>query len=505
MPLTPYTVERFGGLNLALDPFEAGPSVATDLLNVMFDRLGRVRTRDGTSQWNDSTLSSSGYSAIYGAPTLTGGRLLVVRYSSGGSIALDQVTTAGTTTSLGTFSAAANTFPTSHSTIGTLTSTTSYVAFATLPSTGIALVQVSLSGPSQPAGAGKPLHLATSPTSNRLVQAGYFAAADSPSGANGSRSTVFFSDVGAPTTYTANNFVTLRPGDGEVITGMAVWQDSVFVFKNSAMFVFYGESTDSDGLPIFNYRRVDLPDPIADPVAAAPFSRYIVAGPDGVYFSTPKGIWRTAGGAPQIMSHPVNKVFSKDPTVSSTVQAAASTPASLSWAAGCLVAAYTASATRQLAWDPVVDVWTLWDLPAFMFAEYPAGTATSRDQLFYVRGSGNNNVFVMKPANTTDSGTAISWSYTSGRYPLSDPGRVAVTLESSVEGSGTVTMAVTTDLYSTITGSATTLGTSPATSEGWPFGDQEGRWFQHALSGSGAAQINRLTHHIQHVKNAGVR
>lgn len=509
MPTEPFVVERFSGLNLALDPFEVGATGATDLLNVDFDRLGRLRMRDGTSQWNASTISSSGYSAIFGTSAALFGSstalgLLAVRYSSGGNVQIDALDVAGTiSTSGGAFAGAANTFALSSTSLGTAVGAATYITFATLPSTGITIQRMAGFGVST--GAGKPLYVGTSTRSNRLVQAGYFTAADSPTGANGTRSTVFFSDAGAPDTYSANNWVALRPGDGEVITAIAMWQDLIYVFKQSSVFIFYGESVDGDGNPIFAFRRVDLPDPMSDPVLSAPFSRYTVTGTDGVYFSTSKGIWRIAVGGAELISGPVGKIFSTDPTISSSVQAAGSAPASLSWVTGRLVAAYTAAATRQLVWDPAIDTWTLWDLPASMFAEYPAGTSTRRDALYYVRGSGNNNVFVMKPANTTDSGSAISWSWKSGRYPLSEPGRVAVTQESSVYGSGTVTLALDSDLYSSQSASAT-LGTSPAVAEGWPAPvDQEGTWIQHTLSGSGAAQVSRLTHYVSFVKPAGIR
>jgi hypothetical protein len=103
-------------------------------------------------------------------------------------------------------------------------------------------------------------------------------------------------------------------------------------------------------------------------------------------------------------------------------------------------------------------------------------------------------------------GTAIAWSYASGKYPLSsDPGRVATTRESSLVGTGTVTLRLDSDLYSNQSASAT-LGTAPTPAEGWPQPlDQEGVWLQHTLSGTGAALVSRLTHHVSFVKPAGVR
>jgi hypothetical protein len=495
MPLNPLAVEAFGGLNLRDDPSEIGWTAATDLLNVDFDRRGRVRTRDGTTQWNNSTLSSSGYSALAGSSALNG--LYAVRYSSGGNVNIDQLTTAGVISApVGSVPAGAGTFLLSHTDWG-VSVPFAVATFATQPSTGVTYVL--MIGGTISNGAGKPIFAAALPTSNRLVLGGFFAAADSPTGANGSRSTVFFSDV-ASNSFGANNWVTLRPADGEVITGMTVFGNELYVFKQSSAFVFYGESLSADGTPIFNYRRIDLPDPLVDPVLNAPNVPYVVTGPDGVYYSTAKGIWRTNGGPPRMLSTAVSKIFSMDPTISSGVQnAASSTPPSLAWVAARLVATYTSAAgsLRQLVWDPTTAMWTLWDVPGVSFAQYTANVGTARDALYYVRGSGNNNVFVMRPASTDDSGAAISWSYTSGYQAPANGQRVKVR-GSSVFGTGTVTLQLLTQGGRTNDvvdpGGTVTLGSGTTVAEGKRRRSARGALFAHKLSGTGPATISRLTH-----------
>jgi hypothetical protein len=52
--------------------------------------------------------------------------------------------------------------------------------------------------------------------------------------------------------------VDLTPNDGEVITEWRVGAATLFVFKQTKFFVFYGNSTDGSGNPVFNYRSVDL-------------------------------------------------------------------------------------------------------------------------------------------------------------------------------------------------------------------------------------------------------
>lgn len=512
MTLTTQSINRFGGLDLLNDPLDVGPERATYLNDVSVDRPGLIRSRDGYDQWNTSTLSASGYSALFPSPT-NGGTLIGMRYSAGGNVNLDRFSTAGVATNIGSFASGSGTYSLAQASIGTLTTTSIYIALVIAAGVGVTLRKYD--GTTLSTGTGKPLFVATLPTSNRLVQGGYYAAADSPSGVNGSRSTVFFSDAGAPDTYTAANFVTLRPGDGEVITGIVQWRDMVFVFKQSAVFIFYGESVGPTGLPVFNYRRVDLPAYIPDPVQLAPFTTYVTAGPDGVYFSTPAGIYRTAGDSPELFTRPVNRIFSTDPTVPGTIaidfgitggldiQAA-----SLSWAARRLHIGYLNQSfePRQLVYDTRTDQWTIWSMPTRAFAAYPpVASASASDYIFFPNeSSAVNDIYVSGPAYTDDNGTPISWSYKSGQYALEDDGRATITRELAMWGSGTVTAKIANDDGALDAGSAVVLGTSPAVARGWQQIDREGVLWQHELSGSGPGKVQRLTHFPAHTKPAGV-
>jgi hypothetical protein len=114
-------------------------------------------------------------------------------------------------------------------------------------------------------------------------------------------------------------------------------------------------------------------------------------------------------------------------------------------------------------------------------------------------------------ASTADNGSAIAWSWKSGStVPIGDPARVAITLESKLVGTGTVTLKVATyDAASSSsgaldTGSSGDVGDGPAVAEGWQQIDREGSWFQHELSGSGQASVSRLVHYVSSLKPAGV-
>jgi hypothetical protein len=83
--------------------------------------------------------------------------------------------------------------------------------------------------------------------------------------------------------------------------------------------------------------------------------------------------------------------------------------------------------------------------------------------------------------------------------------QVAVVPETSLDGYGTVTLSLLSDLYAAQSASVT-LGTNPTVSEGWPTPlDQEGRWLQYTLSGTGQALVSRMQHQVSFVKPAGIR
>lgn len=474
VPLTPVTIEDFSGLNLIPESGEVGAGGAIDLLNVDFDVPGRVRSRDGTAQFNTSTLSSTGYSSLWGSSVSSFGtadaELLAVRYSNGTTVGIDQITTAGVATNVGSVTAGANTFcasrvdygvdPASAPAGGPRYSLLSFpaVTLQSIPSptTGSGLAAASGTP-------GKPHYVAVTPTSQRLVGAGYFSSADTPSGAHGSRSTVTFSDPSS-FTWNASNWVQLDPGDGQVIVGAAVFHDNTWVFKNGAAYMFYGESTDSTGGVEFLYRKFKLPVPIVDPTVPLTPSRFVVAGPDAIYYSTPNGLWRINETGPTRFSTPIDRVFQRDAPIPADLLALdpSSTPPGLSWAQGRLWVSYTNSQgqARQLVYDPRFGQWTVYDLPAVMVSDFGDTQQTHRDAAYYVAGSGNNNVYVQNPTLTTDNGTAISSFYQGGFFNMGSQAQKRVR-QTHLWGSGSPTWSLLTDYGTTDSvAAAVTLGTA---------------------------------------------
>lgn len=464
---TPYPIQSFGGLNITDDPMDVGALAATAMSNVALDTPGLLRTRDGYHQTATTTTAANNLYLHYAEPT--------AYLISDSATKLEAFTFAGT--------AIASVACTGLHAITTYGSPGAPVAYAigrndsTLRKfNGTAWSTVGGTAPTTGAG------IAVMTASNRLVIAG------------GDR--VSFSDAGAPETYGVNNWVDLTPGDGEFIAGACSWQGLVFVWKQSKFFVFYSTSVDADGLPIFNYRTVE-----GTGLTPEAF-RSVLSTPQGVYYISSSGIHLTQGGASTLVSQALSPLFGGGR--SSAMQLG--TAVNLAWHRGRLfvVLKPLSGDARVFVYYSTANAWAEWDLFDGKGSGAFCGSSHS-DAVFFVNGS-DSAIYDCSPALTTDNGTAITWSYTSGRYPLSDPGRVAITQESSVIGSGTVSLRNTTDLYGA-DGSATsmTLGVSPATAEGWHQVDNEGLWFSHTLSGTGPAAVSQLTHHISFIRPPGVR
>lgn len=444
MATTPVVLERFGGLNLVDDPFEIGAGGATAMSNVdLSTARGRLRGRDGVSTPFSSTV-------------ITG---VLATYVSSGSYVLCRTASGVTPVRIGGAD-------------GTSTSAFTPVgpgAFARTNSriygcggvNAIYRYDGAWTSVAMPASF-NPSYLAVMPISGRIVAA------------NGSR--VHFGDAGASETFGVNNWVDLWPGDGETIAGLIVYRDALYVFKQSRFAVFYSEGIDADGEPVFNYRGVDTRNGLTDYGAGGP----LVVGDEGVYFTNANGVYLTTGDTPVLISRTLGLPMSTG---------------NMLYAGYHRGRLYLTNQTIVLVFDPNLNAWMRWDLPNLGFI---TGSPDSAGLWFAYT---NNRLSLF--GSSTDNGTAIDWSYTTGKYPLGEPGKIAVASESSIDGIGTVTLSITSDKYTAAQSGSATLGTSPTVTEGWPAGvDQEGRWVQSTLSGSGTAQVARLTHHVNSQRQA---
>lgn len=469
MSYTPVEIEEFGGLRLGMDP--GGPGVfATDMLNVEpdLDRGGLVTRGGFLGAFNPAV--TSGTLAFLNALTgyhVIGGNFAgaqgIKAYSTAGTLL-----TSATSPIQGRFRSAQYGYPG-----GT------YLYMATGSET---LWRFDGSAFSKPAGAPQARYVIVSPTGdNRLVVA------------NTSESVhrVRFSDTGNVTAtnyaevWPTNNFVDLTPGDGTLgITGMANYNNQLFVFKANRFFVFYGTSTDATGQPIFNYRVVD------SNVGAG--QDLVVAGREGVYFSDGRAVWLTTGGAPQRVSTAVDAYFSGDATLS---LGAFSVINGLEYQSGRLYVRVGLSGgqARTLVYEPRNQEWYAHDLSLDAMSQ-PGPT------FGYMLVSGQ----VGSLSSTQSPGAS---SYTSSYTDLGSPSQVKVVREAILVGAGTVSLGLASD-FAANTGNAgmslQSLATGAVLSSAGALGYARnrtagrGRAFALGLSAaSGRWRVNSVTLHLR--------
>lgn len=465
------TLDEFGGLLISGDPFTAGPSRARDMRNVRVDSPGQIVTRGGFDTLDATTLAT-----IVGF-VRCGSRYMALSNASSGIVRIYNAGLAGH----------ADRIAGTHFTTSVFTDGVGLAGGAILTRSNDVLLGVPFST--------SPVDYANTPQAYFLDTTGVegrYVAAYAQIGGTPLAHRVHFSNPNlAHATWGATDYVDLWAGDGQQIRGLATYRDQVFVFKDRRFAIFYGESTDPDGGALFNYRPVDVG-------IGCAYDHGAVAGPNGVYFLAANGIYRTVGDAPVLISDAIQALFDGATDGVYTGATSISTPRLFATPDDL----YFVNDADVFRYHYATDQWTL-DVytPGVQFiAQTPTEKARS---IYFLDGTGK--ACEAGDTFTDDDGSSISWSYTSGRYPLGDGGRVAIAPETSLYGSGTVTLTLDSDLYTGQEGTVT-LGTAPAVAEGWPSSvDQEGTWLQFTLSGTGPASVSRIVHEVSSVKAASIR
>ena len=471
------TFERFGGLNLVSDPQEAGAEQALSCLNVALDRNGRLRTRDGYDVIYDSAtdgaitnlhpvntdvvLAALGASAVHAVDLGTG--------SSLANAALSNATSSFASAGDGVYF-----------TDGTTAQIRKYNGVAFSSPAGLATYEAN--------------YLAVQPLEDRLVIAD----------ANNT-SRLYFSNPDNPETitYTAGppetgDFVELTPGDGERITGMAVYGTELFVFKETKFFVFSGNSTDPTGGSVFNYRMVDTG------VGCLSSGGYKLAATHetGVYFLHETGVYRTTGGPAVRVSRAIDPVFRGNNTAipspfSSLVASPVSTWYQVTVAQDQL---FVIGASVTFVLNLSSGEWTFYSWPVFSVLDGSLMADAANYEGTLILGgqaAADSDAFIAKSSKafTDDDGTAISWHHQSGFYDLGSQNSKR-TRQTVLWGSGTATVGVFTD-HGTSDANAAAVVMFPGVVRGWHRKAYRGVLFSHKLSGSSASTtVHRIGHTV---------
>ena len=362
-----------GGLNLRDGPDVVAEDQAIDAMNVFFTTRGSVEQRSGFAEFNVDLLPADADSlaAFYkndGTKQLLigmGNRLRVVN-EVGATVADKSVGVSGS--------------PHFFQRFGGPTAEHIYIANgvdAVRRWTGTTFEDPTYSDVT-PSGR----YLGLMSTDNRLVSARFSGAL-----AGNNPSSVRFSAEGNPLSFGATHYVDLTPGDGEEIMGVVSWRDLVFVFKRSRFFVFYGNSVDDDGEPVFNYRPVDAGVGLVSP-------RAVAVSEQGVYFLAQTGIYFTSGGQPARVSDIVEPIFHGGASIYYTggeLNYAEIDESTMVYHDERLWFSFRPAGpaivnTRQLVFDPNEKWWSMTDLPAGPMVNFRPG---AREELIfggYIRG-----------------------------------------------------------------------------------------------------------------------
>jgi hypothetical protein len=484
--LSPVNLERFGGLRLDLDPEEVGNG-AVDSLNVMYDRSGsRVGSRWGYSSLFINAGDSYAQSTFAPYTSSSAVNYLVLCNTSGGTRTYDLYTAAGTYVLSAAGTAAAYRF--SSAPFGTPTLSRLYIADG-----GTQMYRVE--GASITA-----IHSATTYASTRHVcstsdgRLAYAAPASFPN-------RVYFSDPGAPETIGVNNYVDLAPGDNEQITGMVLFREQLFVFKETKFFVFYGTSADATGNPVFNYRTVSAGNVGARPGTA----QAVCVGSDGVYFSNSRAVYRTSGGEAVRISEPIDPFLNGETLPLFAQDTFEGDVSRLRWIDGRLFVLLSVGVipVGAFVWDSQSGTWAFWGTLLADVAP-PFRSASLAEKVLGLL-SDVGRVVTFTQGVTTDAGAAIASRLRSGLMDFGSPGQEKVIRQTQITGQGTVTFGWSRDFGASPALGTVTLGTAPAVARAFARTAYQGETLSYTLQGTGAWQVNRIVPMIRSVRGAGER
>lgn len=432
----PFPYKGFGGgLNLRDSPEVVQEEEAINALNVLFTTRGAVKQRSGYAQLTASQ-GTNRYDSLTAFYKADGTKQIV----AGAGNRLEALSAAGAVTATDATPTAS---PHYFQRFGGPTAEHIYISNGTDTVrrwTGSIFETPSYSGVT-PNGR----FVGLSITDNRLVVARFSGAT-----AGNNPSTVRFSNEGDPLTFGSTNYVDLTPGDGEEIMGVVSWRDLVVVFKQTKFFVFYGNSTDDDGDPVFNYRPVDAG-------VGLVASRAKAVAEQGIYFLDRSGIYFTTGAQAARVSDPVEPIFHGGASVYFTggeLNDGSITECTMAYHDGRLWLAYPGGSSnvnsRTLVFDPLMKWFTLYNIPAGPMAVFRPGNV---DELIFGYASGSKHIgrhfegstyLADDMSQSGTGGSAISALWQGGWFNYGVPA-VKTIREAKLAGTGLVTVAFARD------------------------------------------------------------
>ncbi len=427
-------------LRSAVDKTDLG--FAIDLMNVQFGDRGSILQRSGYDRWSTSDLTTPGNS-VDSYYESDGTRHLLV--GAGGNVG-ETIGDVGEIVAYNMAGAASDTIstlptgaPFDSTRFGAPETEETYLGNGfgeMIKYDGTSFTAL----PDNPS----PGALAVTTNSNRLVATAFRTEDGGPEGSPTTNpSTVWFSDPGAPDTWSAGNYVQLHPGDGEQIQAAIAWGSYIIIFKESKFFVFTGETTSDAGTPVFNYYVVDTGHGAASPNGVS-------ANEHGVVFwDRGDGLMITQGGQPKALSERINPVFRSS---THTFWKGGH----LNWEGVGQIAVNTLAErvyinfpvgdddplvnNRTLVYDMLEGWWTIFDVKAQDMVAH-SSQESAKPLPYFVQGLG---VYDSDGTQLNDDGVAITSRWSSGWNQFDSPNEKKIR-QAKIWGTGHLTFAIGAD------------------------------------------------------------
>lgn len=347
-----------GGLNREADPFQLDASESPDCVNVDFELRGAVTKRDGYSKHNGSNSTSTKGVALQAWRTLAATKWMILTDTTGDVFHMSATAASDlvdSTFNLGA-SATERAYQVASASLNDRIYVTSLKGDLALRWDGTTWVQVTKT--------------AFDNTNNRFPPARALAAnnerffAGNVKNAAGTafRSRVAWSAALNPEQWAALDFIDFAPDNGQEITGLAVFAESLVVFKNRSMFVLAGtDASNFTVYPLDPNLGTDCPGTIVN------------AGTELYFFDHLTGVWKYDGSNFERIDDKINNYLLTKVNAANAHKSVAWTWRnryflSVPWMTDT-------TNTRTFVYDPRIKSWTEYD---FGFAD-----AVSSDEIMY--------------------------------------------------------------------------------------------------------------------------
>lgn len=333
-----------GGLNREADPFQLEATESPDALNVDFELRGAVTKRKGYTKFNDSDATSVKGLSLTGWITLANTKWMTLVDTAGDAFYMSVAASedlVDTTFNLGAGTAERE-YQVASASLNNKLYITSLKGDKALRFDGTTWVQMDKTPFDNSEGKFPPARALVA--NNERFFAGNV---ENDSGTE-FRSRVHWSAALDPEQWAALDFIDFAPDNGQEITGLAVFAESIVVFKNRSMFVLAGtDASNFTVYPLDPNLGTDCPGTIVN------------AGTELYFFDRLTGVWRYDGSNFNRVDDKINRYLLEGINQDNAYKSTAFTHKnryflSIPWGEDT-------TPSRTFVYDPRIKAWTEYD------------------------------------------------------------------------------------------------------------------------------------------------